>query len=253
MIALDAGSRIPFICSLVFSIVDRGHQMTHVPLRSIRWHRWGLIVAALISILASVHSGAVEVPERPANHLLDQGLVFPPEVAKRLVDSLAACARDYDVHVYVMTVPTLQVMPSRVREKLDELGAAVTESWTKDQVGAVIVFDNEAGWVTVAASDEAERVFSATAINMVFRDRLVSTRKKHLSPEKLEAAAMILIKGMTDLRIKEIREAQIHRTISIVFGLLLVGGSIVLLLGMKRKKTHPERVSLRANEPDDAV
>lgn len=184
-------------------------------------------VALFFSIVRSV--SAVEVPERPSNYVLDQGGMFTPEVAHRLSASLKACAKEYDIHIYVMTVPTLQVMPSRVREKLEELGAAVTESWTKDKVGAVIVFDNEAGWVTVSASDEAERVFSAVAINMAFRKPLLDSRKKHLSPEKLEAAAMVLVNGMTELRIKANQEARrqkiaLFTVASIGFGLLIIIG-----------------------------
>lgn len=189
-------------------------------------------------MLASTQVLAIEAPERPADYLLDQGKVFPPEVAQRLSGSLKACARDHDLHIYVMTVPTLLVMPSRVREKLEELGTAVTESWTKGQVGAVIVFDNEAGWVTVAATDEAERMFSAVAIDMVFRDPLIETRKKHLSPEKLEAAAMVLVKGMTELKIKVDQEASRHRKIRIVFGSVLLGILLIGLLGMRKRETE---------------
>lgn len=211
---------------------------------SARAVRCCLIIAALIGSGAPACFGAVEIPERPANHLLDQGHIFPPEVAKRLSDSLLACARDYDVHIFVMTVPTLQVMPSRVREKLDELGVTVTESWTKGLVGAVIVFDDEAGWVTVAASDEAEREFSAVAINMIFRDPLVETRKKHLSPEKLEAAAMVLVNGLTDLRIESNREASRHRKVRFVLGFML-GGALLIMLwrALQKRRESPAKAA----------
>ena len=172
-----------------------------------------LIAVAFLLVTGTTQLRAqLDVPERPENYVLDQGKMFPPEIARRLVDSLKLCAQQNNIHIYVMTVPTLQVMPSRVKEKLEELGTAVTEKWTKGQIGAVIVFDNEAGWVTVGASDEAERVFSAISINMVFRDPLINTRKKHLSPEKLEAAAMVLVNGMTELKLKADQDEKSHRT-----------------------------------------
>ncbi len=193
---------------------------------------------AVTLMLVTAHLFAeVSVPERPADYLLDQGKMFPPEIAQRLIATLKKCAREQNVHVYVMTVPTLQVMPSREREKLEELGTAVTENWTKGQIGGVIVFDNEAGWVTVGASEEAERVFSAVAINMVFRDPLIASRKKHLSPEKLEAAAMVMVNGMTDLKVKADREAKSHGTTrTIVMSVVFLGVLIVVIFGTKGKE-----------------
>lgn len=189
--------------------------------------RFALLSLAMILQTTSM-SADEKVPEPPENYILDQGRVFPQEVIDRLSASLRACAHDYDLHIYVVTVPTLKVMPSREREKLEAFGDAVTEAWTKDRVGAVIVFDDEAGWVTVGASDEAEKHFSSVAINMMFKDPLVQTRKKHLSPDKLEAAAMVLVRGMTELRIRENQEAHHRRIVRIIFGSVFL---IALILG----------------------
>ena len=125
-----------------------------------------------------------------------------------------------------MTLPTLQVMPSRVRDKLDSLGAAATEAWLKDDLGAVIVFDNEAGWVTVFLSERTEKEFSTVALSLMLQNRLLQARKKHLSPDKLEDSAMVLVSGLTELKLSGMQEARRHAVFRYVFlaVFLILGG-----------------------------
>ena len=108
-------------------------------------------------------------------------------------------------------------MPSRVREKLEELGSAATEKWLKDRVGAVIVFDNEAGWVTIGLSERAEREFSSVTLNMVLKDPLMITRKKRLSPDKLEATAIVLVDGLVKLKMNSLKEQRRHSVVRFAF------------------------------------
>ena len=194
-------------------------------------------LAAILLLLGPVClSASVDVPARPANYLLDQGEVFSPESAGRIADALKACARDYDVHVYVMTVPTLKVMPSRARETLEEMLKATQTQWLGAQVGVVIIFDDEAGWVTMAASDEAKRVFSPVALNMLFRDPQLQSKKKRNAPEKLAGTVTLVIQHMTDLRTKANEEFTRRRATNLVFG-VIVGGVIlpgVLVFFVKR-------------------
>jgi hypothetical protein len=134
-------------------------------------------------------------------------------------------------------------MPSRVKEKLEELGDIAAKKWLRDKVGAAIVFDNEAGWVTVALSDEAEKEFSSVAINMLLRDPVVATRKKGISPDKLEAAAMVLVNGLTDLKQKSEREYRRQARVRNAFlGLLVLAGILggVLYASKARSSTVSE-------------
>ena len=176
-----------------------------------------MVSGALALLLRCASLAAVELPERPASFVFDQGSVFPPEIAQRLSSRLQECARDHDIDIYAITLPTLQVMPSRVREKLEELGSAATEKWLKDRVGAVIVFDNEAGWVTIGLSERAEREFSSVTLNMVLKDPLMITRKKRLSPDKLEATAIVLVDGLVKLKMNSLKEQRRHSVVRFAF------------------------------------
>ena len=229
-ICLDVSQRLPFIADHVFNLPNRipGTNLVVFEKYVRTFAQCPLAMAAVILLLAAMHIIAGdEIPKAPENHILDQGNVFSPEIVERMSTALRDCARTRDVYVYVVTVPTLKVMPSREREKLEALGKATTAAWTKDRVGAVIVFDDEAGWVTIGASEEAEKQFSAVAINMVFKDPLFQIRKIHLSPFKLEAAAMVLVNGFTDLKLKADREAQQRRRSRMIFGSLMFLAAVI--------------------------
>lgn len=196
------------------------------------------VVGAIILMLASAHlCAAVELPPRPADYLLDEAHVFQPGVAHRLVESLTTSAREHDVHIYVLTLPTVKVMPSHIREKLEEFRAAAEQTWLEGQVGAVVVFDDESGWVTMGVSAEAQRVLSAVAIHLIFEDPQLEPTGKRLTPAKLEASALTLANHFTDLKIKLDDEARRQRTRHIVIGVIafwgLLGGA-----GLVFKK-HP--------------
>lgn len=218
--------------------------------RAFPFHRL-LCVAAFFLSLTSLHAAAI-VPARPENYLLDQGTIFPPEVARRMEDALKACARDYDVHIYVMTVPSFKVMPSRVGEKISELLQATRTEWLKGKVGAVIIFDDEAGVVAMGESAEARNVFSPVALNMLFKDPRLQSKKKRNAPDKLAGAVSIMIQELTNLRAKANDEARKRRTMNLVFA--SIGGCVVLggagLFMLKRRgakapyKTKRRRLNL---------
>ena len=203
-------------------------------------------VTATILMLALAHlCAAVEIPPRPADHLLDQAHVFQPETAHRLVDALATCARAHDVHIYVLTLPTLKVMPSHTREKLEELRAVAEQTWFQGQVGGMIIFDDESGWVTMGVSAEAQRLFSTVAIHLVFNDPELEPTLKRLTPAKLETSAMTLVSHFTDLKIKADDEARWQRTKHVIFGAIAFWGLLLGGAGLVFKKqaarVAPER------------
>ena len=202
------------------------------------------VLALTLMLGMSRLCAALEVPARPADYLADAAGVFPPEATRRLLDSLKSCANEHDVQVYVMTVPTLKVMPSRAEATLEELCASSVEKWTRDQVGAVVSFDDETGLATLRPSDEAERVLSSVALNIVFKDPRVQSGKKRVTPEKLEAITMVLVSELSDLKMKMKREAQRQQTMRAVFlcvlTVALLAGGARLLAG---KWKLPTRVS----------
>ena len=196
------------------------------------------VLVALALMISSAHvRAAVELPRRPASYLRDEAHVFQPEMAHRLIESLRTCAREHDVHIYVLTLPTVKVMPSHIREKLEEFRAAAEQTWLKGRVGAVVVFDDESGWASMGVSADAQSLFSTVAIHLVFDDPQFDPTDKRLTPAKLEASALTLASHFTALKIKLDDEASRQRTRHIVIGVIafwgLLGGA-----GLVFKK-HP--------------
>ena len=76
------------------------------------------------------------VPSAPPGLILDQGHVLLPEITDRLSAKLEK-ALSLDVHVYVVTVPSLHVGASKNLARLGELATAYSDAWNKNAVGAV--------------------------------------------------------------------------------------------------------------------
>lgn len=191
-------------------------------------NRWAFRVATILLFFAppAIHS-AVPIPPKPENYLADQGAVFPPEAAQRIEHALKTCARNFDVHIYVVTVPTLNVMPSRVDAKLTELLSAIREEWLKGKVGAVIAFDAEAEQASLGESEETRKVFPAVSLHMVFADPLIQGGVKRRARERLEATTLAMIQDFTDLRAHEYEDARKQRSANLMFA--GIAGAFVLL------------------------
>ncbi len=191
-------------------------------------NRWAFRVATILLFFAptAIHS-AVPIPPKPENYLADQGAVFPPEAAQRIEHALTTCARNFDVHIYVVTVPTLNVMPSRVDAKLTELLSAIREEWLQGKVGAVIAFDVEAEQAMLGESEETRNAFSAVSLHLVFADPQIQGGVKRRARERLEATTLAMIQHLSDLRAQEYEDARKQRSANLLFA--GIAGAVVLL------------------------
>ena len=192
----------------------------------------------LFFIPAAIHS-AVPIPPKPENYLSDQGAVFPPDAAQRIEHALKASACNFDVHIYVVTVPTLNVMPSRVGAKLTELLNAIREEWLKGKVGAIIAFDAEAEQALLGESEETRNVFPAVSLHMVFTDPQIQGGIKRRARDRLEATTLAMMRHLTDLRAQQYEDARKQRSANLLFagiaGAFALLGPIGLFLANRGK------------------
>lgn len=185
--------------------------------------------AALIILNPAFVSAEVDVPERPADYLMDRGEVLSPEKAREVSAALNACARDYDIHIYIMTLPTLSVMPSRAREKLDGMLVTAKSKWLEGKAGALIIFDYETGGASMAESVEARRIFSIVSINLIFDDPHLHYSRKTRSSDQLERAAATLIERFSNLRMQANEKARRLQAEQRVFA-GIAGGALLLVI-----------------------
>ena len=189
--------------------------------------------AALVLLSASAPlRGIPALPERPASHVLDQARILTPEAVARLTTALQTAARDSSVEVYVMTVHAIE------KDQLNPMGEALTRAWTKGAIGAVLLFDDQTGMVTIGTSEETDQKFSSLVLNMVLRDPLLAGRLKGLSPAKLERAALAVSEGLQALNAEATRKTRrrLFENCAVGFFLLLAIG-LFTFRALKRPDT----------------
>lgn len=164
----------------------------------------------------------------PPGPLLDQAQVLQPDGAARL-SALLTAARAQDVWIYVLTVPSLGVLPSRQREKLESLAKQYVTAWTPETVGAVLIFDGEGGLMSVETSAEAARRFSDVALQIGLREPLEKIQHEGLSRDKLERSAKAMADALCRLQAQSRDENRRQRTTNLIMaGIALLGLALAL-------------------------
>ena len=203
-----------------------------------RWNRAARFLGIVLFLFhPALFSAEIEIPDRPPDYLMDRGGVLTPEKARNISAALNACARDYDIHIYILTLPTLGVLPSRGREKIDDLLENARAKWLTGKAGALLIFDYESGAASMAESEEARRIFSSIAMNLIFADPQLQPSPKARSSEQLERAANALIKRFSNLRMRAVEDEK-RRRANIRFLWWITGGALLLLMATAVAKTR---------------
>lgn len=184
---------------------------------------------------------------RPSAPILDQTSVLKPEAAVELSAHLLA-ARAQGVHVYLLTVPSLGVVPSKQSEKLEALGERYAREWTNNVTGAVVVFDDEGGLMTVGISPEAKRRFSDFVIELAIQESMRQAPESGLARDRLVFASEVVTDALVKLEIKYRNDIGRQRKANIVMTLLaLLGLGLVIQSTLRGGKKPAPAV----NEPQD--
>ncbi len=181
------------------------------------------------------------VPPAPAGHLLDRAHVLLPEAAARLSARLTASAAA-DVHVYVVTFRSLGVPPSQQHDRLQELSKDYLKAWAPHQVGAVILFDDEGGLMTVDLSQETDLRFASFAVEVALREPLAKTQESGLARDKLEQAAQVVLETLGQRQAKWAKDTHRQRISNLIMGavaLLGLGLAVFSALGQPQSPVRP--------------
>ncbi len=166
------------------------------------------------------------VPQAPAGLILDQAHVLLPEIAARLSAKLAD-ARAHDVHVYVATVSSLRVPASKQLERLEELAKDYSNTWNKHTIGAVILFDDESGMITLELSKPTSERFTTFAVEDVLRIPLGEAQKSGLARDKIQRFGEI-----TAVALSKLQEDYLKETHRARIGNFIMGGIALLGIGL---------------------
>ena len=163
------------------------------------------------------------IPPAPASHVLDQADVILPDVEAKMSARLLA-ARLQSAAVYVVTVSSLRVPPSQQAEALEKLAGKYCAAWSPKQVGALLLFDDEGGLMTVVTSKEAEERFTAFLLEKEFREGLAKIPGDVISRVKLERSGIIVADTLARLQSEAAKGDRTKLIGNIVMGLLAVLG-----------------------------
>ena len=195
-------------------------------------------------LLATLPARADErpVPPAPASHVLDQADVILPDVEARLSARLVA-ARLQGVEVFVATVASLGVPPSKQASELEKLANKYCVAWSARKIGALLLFDDEGGLMTVVTSKEAETRFTSFLLEKEFREGLAKIPPDAISRVKLERSGTIVVETLSRLQAeasKSDRTKFIGNTIMGSLALLGIGLAVLSALSGSKPPPVPE-------------
>jgi hypothetical protein len=164
----------------------------------------------------------------PSGPILDQGGVLQPDAVERLTAILTA-ARAKDVWVYMLTVRSLRVLPSRQQSTLEALAKRYVKAWTPKTVGAVVIFDDEGGLMFAETSEEADQRFSDVAIRIALEERMSSLKTDGLARDKLEKSAQIIAEVLCQFQTQYMEDSRRQLKINVIMGgLALLGAALAV-------------------------
>ena len=188
------------------------------------------------------------VPPPPTGLLLDQAHVLLPE-ATALLSARLVAARAADVHVYVVTIRSLGVPPSKQGDQLQETVRDFLKAWLPHEVGAVILFDDESGLMTVELSKETDQRFASFAVERDLRELLAKAQESGLAREKLEQIAQIVAETLSQRQTTWAKAARKERTANLIMGTVaLLGIGLAVFSAIGKPKTPATATPAAASE-----
>lgn len=185
------------------------------------------------------------LPAAPDGLILDLSHVLLPERAAALASDLQTAAREQSIWIYVVTFPSLGGPPSRQSELLAELAHRLSDHWLSDRLGVVILFNDETGAEIVVASQETERRFPSLKLTMGMSEPLHRAKREHLSRDKVEATARVVLDEISGLGERALKAARRDRVTNWAMLVIAIGGVTVAILtewakAEQHRLRHPE-------------
>lgn len=174
------------------------------------------------------------IPPRPAGHILDSAHFLTEEIFNRLNTTLEKESKDAGVDVLLLVVPSLQ------KNSLDPFTQKVSEVWTSGLFGAVVVFDDGTGRVSIQQSENVTKRFYEFELSVLLKDSMGSKKRPRPSREGLEHTTLSTMSALHELKMRaetNDRDSKKKRVI------LATVGIIAVLLGIfeySRRKSRPE-------------
>ena len=140
------------------------------------------------------------VPPRPSDFVLDSARFLGEETRRNLIESLSKEAKDHGVSVYLLTVPSLP------KNGIGPFTKRVAEEWTKDLFGAVVVFDDGTGLVSIERSELVSKRFYEFEFAAILRESMRLGKRPRLSRDGLFHTMKSVSAALSELKLRANKE-----------------------------------------------
>ncbi|MCE9610961.1 MAG: hypothetical protein K8R23_12270 [Chthoniobacter sp.] len=184
-------------------------------------------------------NAAPPLPPPPPGLIQDAGNVLLPEAARALSERLQTAAVQRGIWVYVVTLPSLGVPPSKQRERLVNMGDLYRHGWLGDRVGVVLLVDDESGAAMIAASEAANRQYPPLQRNMLMEEPLRLLQKEPLRRDKIEKTALTVVAVISHLQDESEKSKRRDLWVNVAMAVISIAGVglIVWVKWVREKKT----------------
>ncbi len=163
-----------------------------------------------------------QIPPRPDGHIIDTAHFLTQDMLQNLEGALSREARDHDVNIYLLIVPSVQ------KNALDPITKQVAEAWTKNLFGATVVFDDGTGHVAIQQSEQVSKRFYEFELSVLLKDPMSVSKRPRVSREALQHTTLNLKDALHTLKMRANREDRNSLLTQIALGVL---GLLAVVLG----------------------
>jgi uncharacterized membrane protein YgcG len=168
------------------------------------------------------HTADEPLLPRPQTHVLDQANVLLPEIAANLSAEFTKASQENSLNIYLLTIPNLKASSVDRKAALENVADQYAGAWIQG-TGALILFDDQSGLVSVAYSTEAKQLYSEVALDTQLREPLQAAQTSGLTREKLDRASRSVLRAMEKLKHETVLKTPgEHPVVKFIGGFLLL-------------------------------
>lgn len=122
-------------------------------------------------------SAGLKVPDRPKGHVSDTTHFLSEEAFRTLEATLEEVAKTRNVHVYALIVSSIPKGSTTAFTK------QVADDWMRNQFGAIVIFNDETGQVSIRQSEEVAARFYDFELSSLLQESMSTKKRPRASRE----------------------------------------------------------------------
>lgn len=190
------------------------------------------------------------VPPAPAGFVLDQAHTLLPAAAADMSARLTTAAAA-DVHIYVVTVKSLGVPASQQRDRVSKRAKEYAAGWLGDKVGAILLFDDEGGLMSIELSKGTDLRFTIFAVEAEMKAALSQISERELARDKIVLTSQIVTDALFKRQSVYVKGTHRQHIANLIMGgITLLGIGLAIYSALSKPKAEVD-IAARPAPPAD--